>query len=76
MGNLMNPSHTERDIRQFILDTLSDEDFEVFCTDYFRDALAEFSSGMSLWIKVLRLVENRLRRGIVDNLLVYFQSDL
>ncbi len=69
----MNPSNA--DIRQFILDSFNDDDFEIFYTDYFRDALAEFGSGMSLRIRALRLIEYCQRRELVDHLLSALQAE-
>ncbi|MCL5997413.1 MAG: hypothetical protein M1546_15350, partial [Chloroflexi bacterium] len=62
----MNP--TNAGVRQFILDVFSDEDFEIFCADYFRAAQAEFSSSLSLRIKAQRLIEYCQNRGLLDNL--------
>src|SRR5438445_6955320 len=73
MGNAMNPSNA--DIRQFILDTLSDEDFEVFCADYFPAAQADFSAGMSLKMKALRLIEYCQHREWLDRLLAALQRE-
>ncbi|MCL5998036.1 MAG: SUMF1/EgtB/PvdO family nonheme iron enzyme [Chloroflexi bacterium] len=69
----MNPTNAE--IRQFILDAFSDEDFEVFCADYFRDAQAEFSSSLSLRIKAQRLIEYCQNRGWLDNLLAALRQE-
>jgi TIR domain/Effector-associated domain 7 len=73
MAHTMNPTNTE--IRKFILDTFSEDDFELLCTDYFRDAQAEFSSGMSLRIKTLRLIEYCQQRGVIENLLGALQKE-
>ncbi len=73
MGNTMNQTQTE--IRHFILDTFNDEDFEIFCTDYFRDVLAVFSSSMSLQIKAQRLIEYCQNRGFTENLLAALQKE-
>jgi formylglycine-generating enzyme required for sulfatase activity len=70
---MANPANSE--IRQFILDTFSDEDFTVLCADYFRDGQAEFAAGMSLRVKALRLVEYCHNRGLIDILLDALQRE-
>jgi formylglycine-generating enzyme len=69
----MNPSPAE--IRKFILDTFDEDDFELLCSDYFRDALGEFSTGMSLRIKAQRLIEYCQHREIIENLLAALNKE-
>ena len=52
----MNPSNVE--IRQFILDTFSENDFvDLFCSDYFPQAKNDFAADMSFIRKAQKLIE-------------------
>jgi formylglycine-generating enzyme required for sulfatase activity len=55
-------------LRQFILQTLSDEELETLCFDYFPEVVAEFGSGMSQNRKAIALIGHCQRRGRLDDL--------
>ena len=59
---------TNIDLRQFILQSFSDEELLTLCFDYFPDAYGDFGSGMSLNRKAINLIAHCDRRGRRDGL--------
>ena len=59
---------TNADLRQFLLQTFSDEELETLVFDYFPEAAAEFGSGMSHNRKTIVLISHCDRRGRRDDL--------
>ncbi len=56
-------------IRQFLIDTLLDQEVDLLCYDYFRDVYEAFSVGMSKRTKIQLLVETCDRQGRFNELL-------
>lgn len=69
----MNPTNAE--IRQFILSSFKDEEFELFCADYFGDAESVLASNWSFEKKAQRLIEYCQNRGLLGNLLTALQKE-
>ncbi|MBP9657085.1 MAG: SUMF1/EgtB/PvdO family nonheme iron enzyme [Candidatus Promineofilum sp.] len=55
-------------LRQFMNKAFSDEDLDALCFDYFPEAEADFSSGMSKSRKVIALIGHCERRGRLNDL--------
>jgi hypothetical protein len=62
-------------IRKFIVDTFNNEEFEIFCGDYFQAALAELSPSSPLRVQAQNLIWYCLKRGIIDELLAALQKE-
>jgi hypothetical protein len=59
---------TNADLRQFILQSFSDEELETLCFDYFRDVRQDFTIGMIKNSKVMLLIDYCQSRGRLDDL--------
>ncbi|MCL4267369.1 MAG: SUMF1/EgtB/PvdO family nonheme iron enzyme [Anaerolineae bacterium] len=66
---------TPKQLHQFILDCFNDDDLDLFCLEYFGDALHSFGSGMSRSKKALELVTFCQRRAVMDSLLAALQKE-
>lgn len=62
-------------VRRFILESFDDEGLEVFCFDYFPDALKAFSSGMSFSKKTMVLVRWCEDHGRFDDLIEALKTE-
>jgi formylglycine-generating enzyme required for sulfatase activity len=66
---------TPKQLHQFILDCFNDDDLDLFCLEYFGDALHSFGSGMSRSKKALELIGYCQRRGVMDSLLAALEKE-
>jgi formylglycine-generating enzyme required for sulfatase activity len=69
----MNPSPVE--IMQFILDTLSNEEFKTFCFAYFPQVEDNFAPDDARKIRAQKLIQYCQNRGLEDKLLTALQQE-
>ena len=60
---------TTADIRKFLTEAFSDDEFTTLCFDYFPQVSEGFTSGMTKWQKVQLLIEYCQRHDALPNLL-------
>ena len=66
---------TPKQLHQFILDSFSEVEIDLFCLEYFPDVLPKFGSGMSVTRKVFILLDYCQRRLLTDRLLVALEEE-
>lgn len=66
---------TLKQLHQFILDCFSEDELDLFCLEYFGEALNSFGSGMSKAKKALELVLYCQRRAVMDGLLAALEKE-
>lgn len=65
---------TSNEVRRFLSEAFSDEEFETFCFDSFSEVQSDFSAGMSKRDKIQRLIEYCQLRDGVEALFKALQS--
>jgi formylglycine-generating enzyme required for sulfatase activity len=66
---------TPKQLHQFILDCFNDDDLDLFCLEYFGNALHSFGSGMSRTKKALELIGYCQRRDMMNSLLTALMQE-
>ncbi len=61
------------DIREFLMQALSDDDLKALCFDYFRGVHDDFTAGMTRGQRVHLLIEYCERHGVTPNLMAALQ---
>lgn len=57
------------EIRKLVEAAFSDEDLQIFCSDYFPDVAEQFTTGQTKRDRVQKLIDYIRRRGLTDKLL-------
>lgn len=66
---------TVKQLHQFILDRFSEDELDLFCLEYFGEAMNSFGSGMSKSKKALELVTYCHRRAVMNGLLAALEKE-
>jgi formylglycine-generating enzyme required for sulfatase activity len=61
------------DIRQFLIEAFNDDELTALCSDYFRDVVNDFASGMTKGQKIQLLIGYCQRRDVIPSLLAAIQ---
>ena len=65
---------TTAEIRNFLNETLNDEELNTLCFDFFPEVFERFSSGMTKGQKIILLIEYCQRREAMADLLAALQK--
>ena len=62
-------------VRQFILKTFDDEEFNTLCSDYFRSVYIDFTTGMRFSQMIRLLLDYCIRHNQMDDLMAALQRE-
>jgi formylglycine-generating enzyme required for sulfatase activity len=75
IGNERMATLTNRQLREFILASFNDDEFDIFCFDYFEGVEHNFSDDMSMMKKVMELIAYCKRLEKMSHLLDALQKE-